>query len=231
MTAMDEAVPAEAIAPAEAPDEMPAPARAELDADLGADLGAELGAELADDALEAEAGAKAPDALSDGSVSDGSLSDGSLSDSDAAEPDSVQSDAAESDAAESDPTDAPGGDDGLTDLAEDGEAPAAAGDAGSDDPAAAEEPTLHVLPARLALREAQLLLDELADSDPDAPRSFDAQAVVEISTGFALVLASLVRARSPEAAKIRLIRPSPAFVDAFSDLGLFQDLMKMEFGQ
>ncbi|MEM9196917.1 MAG: hypothetical protein AAGD12_03600 [Pseudomonadota bacterium] len=227
MTAMDEAAPADAIAPAaiDAADDMPTPAHAApvvgppAEPDAEPDAGPDVG--------PADGPADGPEA--DGGDPDAGPEDGQ---------DGAQADqAGPADAAHADPQDAPEAlpDDAVSAaaLSEDAEpddaGPEAEADATSDDPAA--EPALHVLPARLALREAQHLLDELADSDPDAPRSFDAQAVAEISTGFALVLASLLRARSPEAAKIRLIRPSPAFVDAFSDLGLFQDLMKMEFGQ
>lgn len=90
----------------------------------------------------------------------------------------------------------------------------------------------HTVPARPGLPDARALLAELAaDTALSAPICFDARAVEELSTAYALVLASLVRARPEEAPKVGLIGPSAAFVDAFSDLGLFQDLMKMEFGK
>lgn len=92
--------------------------------------------------------------------------------------------------------------------------------------------TSHTLPAKAGLIEAQALLGELAGTDAaTAAMRFEASAVEELSTAYALVLTSLLRARDPAAPKIGLVAPSPAFVDAFSDLGLFQDLMKMEFGQ
>jgi hypothetical protein len=90
----------------------------------------------------------------------------------------------------------------------------------------------HSLPARPGLAEAEALLEELRAPDAlAAPIVIDAAAVEELPAACALVLASLVRARPGDAPRVGVIAPSPAFVDAFSDLGLFQDLMKMEFAQ
>jgi hypothetical protein len=85
-----------------------------------------------------------------------------------------------------------------------------------------------VLPARAGLPEAEAFLAGLRAGDADPV--IDARAVEDISAAWVLVLAALVRARG-EARRIAVIVPSSAFVDAFSDLGLFQDLMKMEFRQ
>jgi anti-anti-sigma regulatory factor len=85
-----------------------------------------------------------------------------------------------------------------------------------------------VLPARAGLPEAEAFLAGLRDAG--AVPVIDARGVEDISSAWVLALAALVRAQG-EAQRIAVIAPSPAFVDAFSDLGLFQDLMKMEFRQ
>lgn len=96
--------------------------------------------------------------------------------------------------------------------------------------AAATAAATHVLPARITLPQAEALLDELRGGVVPV---IDARAVEEIPAAYVLVLTALIRAHAGEGGgeKIRVIAPSPAFVDAFSDLGLFQDLMKMEFCQ
>lgn len=92
--------------------------------------------------------------------------------------------------------------------------------------------TPHKMPAKAGLIEAQSLLATLSTQETSSSElAFDASMVEEVSTAYALVLTSLLRTRDPAAPKVRLVAPSPSFVDAFSDLGLFQDLMKMEFGQ
>jgi hypothetical protein len=56
-----------------------------------------------------------------------------------------------------------------------------------------------------------------------------ADAVETMSTPYVLTLVSAVRSRDEDATAIQVENPSPPFMDAFSDLGLFGDLMKMEF--
>lgn len=85
----------------------------------------------------------------------------------------------------------------------------------------------HVLPARAGLAGAEAFLALVRDGAP-VP-ALDARAVEEISAAWVLALVALARARGEGAERVAVIAPSPAFVDAFSDLGFFQDLMRMEF--
>ena len=85
------------------------------------------------------------------------------------------------------------------------------------------------LPARLRVAETEALLAWLRARPEGAPVAFDAAAVESLSTPSVLVLAAAARACAAAGRPAAVERPAPAFVDAFSDLGLFQDLMKMEF--
>ncbi|SFI11709.1 STAS domain-containing protein [Albimonas pacifica] len=115
-----------------------------------------------------------------------------------------------------------------------GEDPSAAGDA--DAPAAddADAPAADVAgePIRLHRRarhdETQELLDWLLAAPAGAPLTLDASEVDNISTPYVLAIVAAARARAEAGSPAVVTSPSPAFVDAFSDLGLFGDLMKME---
>ena len=87
------------------------------------------------------------------------------------------------------------------------------------------------IPGRPGLADAEALLATLRAADPDAALTFDARSVEDVPAAYALVLAAMARNRPDTAPKLRVLAPSRGFVDAFSDLGLFQDLMKMEFSQ
>lgn len=82
-----------------------------------------------------------------------------------------------------------------------------------------------VLPARAGLAEAEACLARLREAGAPV---LDARGVEEISAALVLVLAAHAR-HAPEGGRLAVIAPSPGFVDAFADLGLFQDLMRMEF--
>lgn len=100
----------------------------------------------------------------------------------------------------------------------------------SDDAEGAGEVTLS-LPAKLRLVEAEELLDALRAVPADAILVLDAGEVEDIATPGVLAIVSAIRTRGDDSPATAVERPTPAFVDAFSDLGLFQDLMKMEFRQ
>lgn len=106
-----------------------------------------------------------------------------------------------------------------------------ADDALADDPVAAEAGAAAplVLPARVTQPMAESFL--AAAREGGALPVIDARGVEHLSTAYALVLVSLARARAAEGRRLAILAPSAAFVDAFADLGLFQDLMKMEFCQ
>ncbi|MEO1512889.1 MAG: hypothetical protein AAFU70_12520, partial [Planctomycetota bacterium] len=72
-------------------------------------------------------------------------------------------------------------------------------------------------------------LDWLRAAPADVQIVFDAQGVETTATPYVLAIAAAARARAADGAPAAIANPAPAIVDAFSDLGLFQDLMKMEF--
>jgi len=85
------------------------------------------------------------------------------------------------------------------------------------------------IPARMRPEDAEEMLARLKGADPADPLAVDASAVETLSTPAVLGLVAAARARAEEGGALAVERPSPAFIDAFSDLGLFHDLMKMEF--
>ncbi|MEM9812680.1 MAG: STAS domain-containing protein [Pseudomonadota bacterium] len=91
------------------------------------------------------------------------------------------------------------------------------------------EITVIRLPAKAGLAEAEALLATLREYDPEEPLRMDASGVDQLSTPFVLTLISAINTRTKAEPPATVVNPSPAFVDAFTDLGLFQDLMKMEF--
>lgn len=85
------------------------------------------------------------------------------------------------------------------------------------------------LPRAMGLDAAQAMLTALREAPADTTVALDASAVESMSTPGVLLLAALVRDRAEGATSVAVANPTPAFMDAFSDLGLFGDLMKMEF--
>lgn len=74
----------------------------------------------------------------------------------------------------------------------------------------------------------QLHADLMAVRDlPDV--ALDASEVQKLSTAAVLVVVSFLNAREALTPPAAVINASGAFVDAFSDLGMFSKLMKMEF--
>jgi len=87
-----------------------------------------------------------------------------------------------------------------------------------------------LLPADCGLAETEVFLDSANEMDSDTI-VIDASSVEKMSAACALAVVSVVRHAAAKPAKVAVISPAPAFVDAFSELGLFQDLMQMEFRQ
>ena len=109
----------------------------------------------------------------------------------------------------------------------------AAIDASSDGvsaPSAPAETRIRLHPAPRT-DETEHLLAALRAAPPEVPLVLDAGEVETPGTPYVLALAAAARARSADGRPVAVINPSPAFVDAFSDLGLFEDLMSMEFRQ
>ena len=95
--------------------------------------------------------------------------------------------------------------------------------------AAAQPEATVVLPAELGFAAARALHAELL-AVRDLPLVvLDAAAVERLSTAGVLVLVSFLNARAALTPPAAVVNPSGAFVDAFSELGLFATLMRMEF--
>ncbi len=85
------------------------------------------------------------------------------------------------------------------------------------------------LPETADLESAKVLAADLKKAGTSASICVDAGAVATMSTPVALTLVSAVRSREADAPALRIENATPPFLEAFSDLGLFSDLMKMEF--
>lgn len=86
-----------------------------------------------------------------------------------------------------------------------------------------------MLPGKATMDAAETLVSVLRAIPPDMPLMIDASEVETVSTPFVFALISAMNARAGLKPPAVVSNPSAAFVDAFTDLGLFQDLMKMEF--
>lgn len=87
------------------------------------------------------------------------------------------------------------------------------------------------LPQTLCLKSTQGLIDALAAAPRDGVIEIESGEVGQMNTPAALAILSAVSSRADDAPKIVIKNAPTAFVDAFSDLGFFQDIMKMEFRQ
>jgi len=86
------------------------------------------------------------------------------------------------------------------------------------------------LPPECGVIETEVFLDAVNELEGDAI-VIDASLVEKMSAPFALAVVSILRHAANTTKKVAVITPPPVFVDAFSELGLFQDLMQMEFRQ
>lgn len=87
-------------------------------------------------------------------------------------------------------------------------------------------PVRIVLPARVTLADADRLGAQLRGAGL-APIELSAEGVERICAPAVLWLVAAIRAR-PDAG-IRVSGASPPFSDAFTDLGFFADLMRLDF--
>ncbi len=85
------------------------------------------------------------------------------------------------------------------------------------------------LPVVCDLAESEALLDRISDVGQDVTIVLDASGVEQMSTPcvFAIVSAMAHREQTQPAAAV--INPTPPFMEAFQDLGLYREMMKMEF--
>jgi anti-anti-sigma regulatory factor len=86
-----------------------------------------------------------------------------------------------------------------------------------------------VLAADLGFAEARALHGELVARRSATEVVLEASQVERMSTAAVLVLISFLNARAERTPPAAVVNPSGAFVDAFSELGLFAALMRMEF--
>ena len=85
------------------------------------------------------------------------------------------------------------------------------------------------LPKRTLIETAQKA-HELATSIGEEDRILIEAADVEAMDGpTTMMLANIARTFASRGAPVAVDKPTSAFIDAFADLGLFEDLMKMEF--
>lgn len=139
------------------------------------------------------------------------------SSSDAASPEAASHEGDEDAAA-----DTPQDDPDALDIAEDDVEGAAPGEG---------EEFVIALEAKTRAADAEDLVNLLRDAPSGATLVIDARAVEDISTPALAAIVATLRSRAERTPPAAVLAPTSAFVDAFSDLGLFQDLMKMEFRQ
>lgn len=85
------------------------------------------------------------------------------------------------------------------------------------------------MPVESQLRDAEQLLDQLMDAGEGASVLVDAEGVEVMNSALVIVLASAAASRPEGASKIAVSNPTDVFTEAFKDLGLFKNLMSMEF--
>lgn len=89
----------------------------------------------------------------------------------------------------------------------------------------------YTAPPAPSLDDAEALVAFAKGIPKDGELVVDASGVTTMSSPFLFAMVSAARTFGDGGGKVAVLNPSAEFVDAFSDLGLFQDLMKMEFRQ
>ncbi|MEM0944819.1 MAG: hypothetical protein AAGI70_12835 [Pseudomonadota bacterium] len=90
------------------------------------------------------------------------------------------------------------------------------------------EPTILETPAAANLAAAEAVVEVARTAAEGAVIEVKAAEVETVSTTYILALLSAAAGAAAGKWRFVLASPSPALIDAFSDLGLFQDLAKME---
>lgn len=85
------------------------------------------------------------------------------------------------------------------------------------------------LPADCGLGETTEFMDSIAAALPQKDIVIDASAVEKMSAVCALAVVSTLKYCEANSGSLAIIKPAKEFLDAFSELGLFSDMMKMEF--
>ena len=86
-----------------------------------------------------------------------------------------------------------------------------------------------VLAGDCDLAEAERLFDRISDVPVEDTVVIDATEVEQMSTPCVLAIISAINHRPDVAPAAAVIQPAQPFIDAFQELGLFKDMMKMEF--
>jgi anti-anti-sigma regulatory factor len=92
-----------------------------------------------------------------------------------------------------------------------------------------ESPDSIKIPTIARLAEAEALVKQILDKKANEQIVFDCSQVNEVGTACVLAIASAIKLREGSHQKVVAIGPPDQLVEAFTDLGLFQDLMKLEF--
>ena len=87
------------------------------------------------------------------------------------------------------------------------------------------------LPERCSVTTAQELFTAGTALPAGGRLLVDAATVTRMSCATIVALISVTQAIAPTDGKVVIQSPSGAFTDAFSDLGVFESLMKMEFAE
>lgn len=175
---------------------------------------------------------------SDETTTEGSLADNFATTMPAWMPDGIGDDVeAAADTPQDDATE-PSEPDAVAAAEDDGDAAAAEAAAGesAEDPAPEDETVadgaaIIVLPRQARLPQAEDIIEQLLAAIDADDFVIDARGVEDITAPVVTALISAMNSRADRTPPAAVLAPTPAFVDAFSDLGLFQDLMKMEFRQ
>ena len=93
----------------------------------------------------------------------------------------------------------------------------------------APEPVTIRLPVDCQMQDAEHLLDQLMDVPENAQIIIDASDVENILTPAIIAIVSATKTRPDDAPKIAVSSATDAFTSAFKELGLFKNLMSMEF--
>lgn len=85
------------------------------------------------------------------------------------------------------------------------------------------------LPVRCDLTESEALFDRFCDLGDGDTLLIDASEVEQMSTPCVLAIVSSIIQRDGVTPPAAVISPSQPFIEAFQSLGLYREMMKMEF--
>lgn len=87
------------------------------------------------------------------------------------------------------------------------------------------------LPERVGVDLAQEALSLAVSLGDDASLRIDADGVEQIDGPAVVALANIARVAAERGRPVKIMAPSDALIAGFTDLGLYGELMKMEFGK